>query len=188
MLSAFCGACADTIERPAETAGASVAAFVYAGAVSRAIVRFKYERRPDLARPLGDLLWRSLAPRASALDGVVVIPVPLHPSRLAERGFNQSALVAARVARHLDAPLLPLALQRLRATKPQAALDRAARIANCAGAFRARRPETLRGRPALLVDDVRTTGATLAACAMALLEAGASRVHDAVIAQAEQQV
>ena len=121
MLAAFCPSCASTAE-PAP-AGAS-AAMVYAGAVAQAIVRMKYEARPDLARPLGDLLWRSIEPQAASWRGAVVVPVPLHPSRLAERGFNQSALLAARVARHLGAAFAPRGLVRSRETQQQATLDR----------------------------------------------------------------
>jgi ComF family protein len=183
ILTVFCGACASTVERAPESEAHAIAAFVYGGAVARAIARLKYERRPDLARPLGDLLWRAVQPHADALAGAVVVPVPLHRMRLAERRFNQSALIARRVTRHLDAAFLPLALVRVRDTPQQAALDRAARAANLEGAFRARDPSQVRGVAALLVDDVSTTGATLEACARALLDAGVRRVWSAVVAR-----
>jgi ComF family protein len=182
LLTAFCSACASTIERAARARGDSFAAFVYGGAVARAITRFKYERRPDLARPLADLLWRALEPHAPALRGAVVVPVPLHPSRLAERGFNQSSLVARRVAQRLGAVVLPLALERVRDTPRQAALDRGARIANVNGAFRARQPQRLVRKTVLLIDDVCTTGATIDACQRALVDGGASCVARAYIA------
>jgi ComF family protein len=185
LLMAFCAACASTVVPAPRHAADGRAAFSYDGAVTRAIVRLKYERRPDLARPLGDLLWRALEPRREALLGSVVVPVPLHASRLAARGFNQSLLLAQRVARGLRAPLWPLALRRLRDTPRQAALDRQARVANVASAFATRRGERFRGRRVLLVDDVRTTGATLAACELALRAAGAAEVHWAVVAQAQ---
>jgi ComF family protein len=186
-LAAFCAACASTAQRAAASEDGqdgAIAALVYGGAVARAIVRLKYERRPDLARPLGDLLWRALEPSSAALSGVVVVPVPLHPSRLADRGFNQSALIASRVARHLDAPLRARALARARDTPPQATLDRTARLANLAGAFLARYPGQIRARDILLIDDVRTTGATLDACARASIDAGARSVRSAVVAAA----
>jgi ComF family protein len=151
----------------------------------------KYEERPDLARPLGDLLWRMLEPQRASLQGAVVVPVPLHPSRLAERGFNQSALLARRVARHLGAPFAPRALARIRETPQQAVLDRAARVANVAGAFEARNVRgsaLVHGRRVLLIDDVSTTGATLDACEKALSRAGTLRVHRAVLASAPQRV
>jgi ComF family protein len=187
-LTVFCSGCAATVERARVDDPRAIAAFVYGGAVARAIARFKYEQRPDLARPLGDLLWRALEPYAPALGDAVVVPVPLHRARLVERGFNQSALLARRIARRLGAPLRPLALARVRNTPQQAALDRQGRIANVANAFCARAPASLRGRPVLLVDDVCTTGATLGACARALLEAHASWVALAVVARAAENI
>jgi ComF family protein len=182
--AAFCAACASTVERsPDEEAGA-VAAFLYGGAVSVAVTRMKYASRPDLARPLGDLLWRALAPRAPSLRDALVVPVPLHATRLAERGFNQSALLARRLARHLGAPFAPLALARRRDTPRQATLDRDARLSNVRDAFAVRQPRRVRGRTVLLVDDVRTTGATLGACATALRGAGAVEVATVVVARA----
>jgi ComF family protein len=180
-LAVFCAACASTVE-PDDGEGA---AFVYGGAIARAIVRMKYESRPDLARPLGDLLWRALAYRTPVLRGGLIVPVPLHPSRLAQRGFNQSALIARRLAHHLRAPFFPLALARGRDTLQQATLDRTARLANVADAFRAREPNRVRGRAVLLVDDVTTTGATLDSCSRALRAAGASSVATAVLARTQ---
>lgn len=115
----------------------------------------------------------------------VVIPVPLHPARLAARGYNQAALLGAAVAGELAVPLVARALSRTRATPPQARLDRAARLGNVAGAFRVRMPARVRGRRVLLIDDVSTTGATLAACAAALREAGAAEVTALVVARTE---
>lgn len=184
-LAVFCPECASTAEATAQDLhGNSVAAFIYGGAVARAVVKMKYESRPDLARPLGDLLWRALASRARDLSGVLVVPVPLHPTRLAERGFNQSALLARQVAGRLGAQLAPMALARLRDTVRQATLDREARLANVTASFRAREPARICNRAVLLIDDVRTTGATLEGCATALRIAGAGSVVTAVLARA----
>ena len=188
LLAVFCPACAGMAASAEPGPESRVAALVYGGSVAGAITRMKYGSRPDLARPLGDLLWRALEPRATSLRGVVVVPVPLHPSRLAERGFNQSALLARQVARHLRAPFAARALVRTRETQQQATLERAARAANVAGAFAVRKGELVRGRPVLLVDDVMTTGATLDACGKALARAGAGRVIRAVLASAPQRV
>jgi ComF family protein len=187
---AFCAACASTAQRIVATDGQgdastdAFAAFVYGGSIAHAIVRMKYEPRPDLARPLGDLLWASIEPHCAALGDVVVVPVPLHPARLAERGFNQSALIAHCVARRLRAPLA-LALARTRDTPRQTTLDRQRRARNMAGAFVVRQVDTVANRTVVLVDDVRTTGATLSACAAALRCAGAARVRSVALAQAE---
>ena len=182
--SPLCPSCTSTV-LPLRGGDARVAAaFVYVGAVARALGRLKSERRADLARPLGDLLWTALEPRAAELQKVVVVPVPLHPARLAERGYNQSGLLAGRVARRLRAPLWPSALTRVRDTPRQATLPREARIANVRSAFVAREPEHVAGRAVLLVDDVWTSGATLDACTDTLLEAGAGVVFRSVLARA----
>ncbi len=113
------------------------------------------------------------------------MPVPLHPARLAERGYNQAALLGAAAARELGAPLQPRALLRTRNTSQQARLPRAGRLENVAGAFRVRAPALVRGRRIVLVDDVATTGATLAACVAALRESGAVSVTPLVVARAD---
>ena len=151
MLAVFCPPCARTATSASDEAALPTAALVYGGAVARAVVRMKYEARPDLARPLADLMWRALEPHAASLRGSVVVPVPLHASRLAERGYNQSALLARRLARRLGAPFAAGALARTRETLQQASLDRPARVATAAGAFGLRgaagaRPSSRDGR------------------------------------------
>ena len=199
----FCPACAATIEPPPEPAEilpgardmdldferdsdprleATVAFGAFGGALATALRRLKYEDRPDLAAPLGHLARQ--AARRAGLTADVVVPVPLHPRRLVDRGYNQAALLAAEVAVELDAPLLARGLVRLRNTPQQAHLDRAGRHDNMRQAFRARVPLAIRGRRVVLVDDVATTGATLTACAEALLAAGASSVTALVVARA----
>lgn len=183
----FCGACASAIERadprPAMEGALGITAFaIFGGPIAGALRRLKYAGRAELAGPLGDLLRRAARDRELAAD--VVVPVPLHPARLAERGYNQAALLGAEVARELGAPMEARALRRVRHTPQQARLDRGARLSNVEGAFCARWPERVRGRRVLLVDDVSTTGATLAACAEALREAGAAHVAAIVVARA----
>jgi ComF family protein len=175
----FCAPCARTVE-PAPK-GPVRAPFAYGGALSRAITRFKYEDCPHLARPLGQLLLR-LVPelRAEGIDRIV--PVPLHPARLAQRGFNPPALLARPVAQALAVPLSPLGLRRTRDTLRQAHLDRRLRLGNVEGAFQAR--GTFAGEHVLLVDDVCTTGSTLRVCAASLRAAGARRVTGLVLALA----
>jgi ComF family protein len=151
------------------------APFVYGGALREAIHRYKYGGAWDLGRHLAPLV----APGAPDLDPRgfdLVVPVPLHPRRLAERGFDQAVPLARAVARESDLPLRPRALRRLRATAPQAGLVGEARRANVRGAFAVARPSEVAGRRVLLLDDVVTTGATARACARALREAGARAV------------
>ena len=191
----FCAACATTVERcPAgqrcpegvrdrrdELAAVDVAFGYYGGALATAIRRLKYEDRPYLARPLGELLRGAC--RAANVSGAAVVPVPLHPRRLAERGYNQAALLAAHVAEELGAPLVTTALARQVDTAPQVKLSGAGRQANLATAIQATSPASVRGRALVLVDDVETTGATLRACRAVLLAAGARRVIAMVLAR-----
>ena len=187
MLTAFCSPCAQTLVRaPPLVARANdsplLAPFLYGGALARAITLFKYEDRPELARPLSAVIVRALASLGSPLQ--LVVPVPLHPSRLASRGYNQAALLAGPVARALGVPLAARALVRTRDTAQQAKLDRDARLRNLMQAFAVRAPREIAGKRVLLVDDVRTTGATLRACQDALAHAGAIEVTSAVVARA----
>lgn len=187
----FCRPCAATLEPPpppkespaADPRLADIVAFgAFEGALSIALRRLKYQERPELAAPLGHLA--RLAARRAGLTADLVVPVPLHPRRLVERGYNQAALLAAEVAVELAAPLVARALVRLRHTPQQAHLDRAGRLVNVRSAFRARRPSAIHGRRVVLVDDVATTGSTLTACTEALLAAGAASVTAIVVARA----
>lgn len=110
-----------------------------------------------------------------------VIPVPLHPNRLRERGFNQAELLARPIASSFQAPLDAKALERIRHTEAQALLDRRLRLQNPVGAFRA--TDRWEGATLLLVDDVMTTGSTVSECAAVLRQAGASRVYVLVFAR-----
>jgi ComF family protein len=161
----------------AEPLGRCAAAGDYEGALRAIIHAFKYEHRRSLAAPLA----RLMRDRASDVldDAACVVPVPLYPWRRLRRGFNQSADLAT----HLERPVVH-ALWRARATSPQAGLDADARRRNVRRAFRpspllSRSTQQLRidGRIVVLVDDVRTTGATLTACAEVLKQLGAADVR-----------
>jgi ComF family protein len=180
--SGFCPACAPLIESASVRPPArSAAAFVFGGPLADAITRVKYARRSDLARPLGTLLSREAVAYAGRVD--CVVPLPLHPERLRARGFNQSALLAVPVAYALGVPLDATALHRVRPTAEQAGLPRARRADNVRAAFRA--AARVRDRRVLLIDDVRTTGATAAEAGAALLDAGCAEVWTLALAQAE---
>ena len=126
-----------------------------------------------MATRLAECMLRRAAVRRTLGEGPILVPVPLHPSRGAERGFNQADLLAAAVARPLGLRVIG-GLVRLRDTPPQTGLSAAARRRNVAGAFQSSRRFT--GLDVVLVDDVLTTGATARACAKALRRAGARRV------------
>jgi len=181
----LCGACdallprlaAPLDPRPPPPLAAAVAAVAFAGEGEAWIRRFKYPAR-GLAGldPRPGAVVRALAREAAArapLDPAVVVPVPQHPRRLRARGFSPAALLAREVARARGLPLLPAALVRTRDTPSQTGLSRAARARNVAGAFR---PALAPGGVVALVDDVTTTGATLAEAARALRRAGARQV------------
>ena len=154
------------------------------GPVRAALHDLKYAGERRLAEPLGAALARRWG--RVGIGSEVVIPVPVHAERERQRGYDQAVLLAAVTARHLGLPMAH-ALERGRATVPQFELGRAERADNVAGAFRLRpsnpRPtEAIAGRWVLLVDDVITTGATLAACAVALEDADAMAVSAIAVA------
>jgi ComF family protein len=153
---------------------------VYGGQAAVAIGRLKYGSGAHLARPLGRIL-RSLLPADGEWS---IVPVPLHPSRLHQRGYNQATLLARSAASGTAVRVAPWqALRRCRRTTSQADLDRWRRLDNVRGAFVAV-PRLVRGRRLLLVDDVMTTGATASACTDALLAAGADVVRVLTLARA----
>src|SRR5690606_25479155 len=145
----------------------------------RLLPRFKFHR--DLAA--GRLLAEAMAARFAPLPRPgALLPVPLHRGRLRRRGYDQALELARPLARALDLPLLPGALRRVRATRPQSELDAAARARNLRGAFAVEAGTPLPAHVAL-VDDVMTTGATLHAAALALRRAGVARVDAWVCAR-----
>jgi ComF family protein len=111
------------------------------------------------------------------------VPVPLHPTRQRERGFNQAGLLAEFLSARISIPCKRV-LKRIRYTTTQTALDRAERMENLHNAFRLRRNADVRGLQVLLIDDVLTTGSTLSECARVLKRAGAVSVYAATAARA----
>lgn len=159
------------------------AALVYRDRARDLVLALKHGDRPEIARPAG--LWLARAARPFLRDGMLIAPVPLHWSRLLRRRYNQSALLAQALARQTGLPHCPDLLVRHRRT---AALDGkgvADRFEMVSGAIRAhpRRRHRMAGRTVVLVDDVMTSGATLAACATACLDAGAAKVHILTLAR-----
>ena len=159
------------------------AALLYKGNARDLILKLKHADRMDLAPAAAHWLHRAAAPLLQ--PGMIVAPVPLHWFRLIRRRYNQSALLSARLAALAGLPHCPDLLIRTRRTPPQDHKDRDARFRNLTGAIRPhpRHLTLLKDRDILLIDDVMTSGATLAAATEACLAAGATRVCIAVLAR-----
>lgn len=142
----------------------------YEPPLAPAIGRLKYELRVELVPPLARLLARACV-ALGVPEGATLVPVPLHPRRLAERGFNQAALLGRELARSWPCAVAPLALRRDHFASPQAYAGRSERAA-VRDAFSARE-RLLGGRPVIVLDDVVTTGATAEACVRTLQTTGA---------------
>jgi ComF family protein len=136
-------------------------------------IRLKYGRKVAIARTMA----RYMAPLVASEGNPILVPVPLHRTRLWRRGFNQSALVARELSRRLGIRTDPLLLRRIRRTPPLKGMSSLQRRKTVAGAFRVRDKSTVAGRTVVLVDDVLTTGSTAEACARTLRRAGAARVE-----------
>lgn len=174
----LCEAC---LRRPPDFSGV-VAVGVYQELLRESIHRFKYEQGIHLDYPLGALLAQRLATDAPEFRPALILPVPLHPLRLRERGYNQSLLLARRLGKELRVPTESRRLRRIRPTPPQQGLSLADRQRNLRGAFTLSAP--LCSEKILLIDDVMTTGATLRECAQVLKTGGAGDILIAVLGRA----
>ena len=152
----------------------------FTGVARRALHQLKYAGERRMATPLGEAIaarWR-----VASAGGEVLVPVPASPARIRERGYDQAVLLARVAGRRLRLPVVE-AVARSRTTAAQFDLGRADRGLNVEAAFEVVAPDAIRGRWVVLVDDVVTTGATLAACGEALLGAGALAVSAVTVAR-----
>jgi ComF family protein len=170
--------CAECREHPPAFSRA-ITPYAYEGILADAIQRFKYQKQTSLADPLANLLMKEL----TTVQFDLVTAIPLHPARLRTREFNQSLLLAQRIARFTQVPLLIDTLNRSRDTLPQVGLSRKEREQNVRRAFHLSNPKSIQGVRILLVDDVYTTGATLREGAKSLLRGGAKEVIVAAVAR-----
>ena len=175
-----CGACRIT---PPFFDRACIAT-VYENVVKAAIHQFKFSQKIGLGSPLAQLLISALPDDINRGMYHAVLPVPLHPRRQRQRGYNQSAILAKYLARHLHVPLILNNLRRIRPTDEQALLKgQKARHENVKNAFQLEEPATLCEKNVILVDDVMSTGATVNECAKTLKQAGVKLVCVVVLSR-----
>lgn len=197
IVPPFCERCSEPFEGSINTAfscancthrtiyfAAAVAAYRGRGIVRDVIHQFKYNRQIHLRHLIARWLGAALDDerlRECRFD--VLVPVPLHPARQRERGFNQAGMLAELLSARTSIPCKAL-LQRIRYTTTQTSLDRSERMENLRNAFRLRKNADVRGLRVLLVDDVLTTGSTLSECSRVLKRAGAASIYAATAARA----
>jgi len=177
--SSLCGACAAKPPRWDQAR----AALAYDDASRQAILELKHAGRRDGLSAMSN--WMALAGRDVLAGSDYLVPVPLHYRRLARRGFNQAVWLAQGIGRQAGVAVLVDALVRTKATPSQGGLSARQRKRNVAGAFKLRGPrgKQIGGANITLIDDVYTTGSTLAACTKALSQAGAASVNVLVLAR-----
>lgn len=174
----FCQRC-----RPHTSLTGIMVVAYYETPLKEVIHAYKYKSVEALADPLANLFIHHLQRFAPPSNNLVVVPVPLHPSRLRHRGFNQAELLAQRVAQTFGFDYAPTALVRTRSTLSQVELSSKARFKNVMDAFCCPHPSIVKGKSVLLIDDVCTTGATLEACASELKKAKARQIWGLVLAR-----
>jgi ComF family protein len=161
------------------------APYLYHGGIMEAIHQMKYKGKPYLAESLGALLASFANDWLRDYGRCLMIPVPLHPQRLRERGYNQSLLIARAMVPLLGMDIDLLSLRRVKYTRSQTGLNSKERKRNVRGAFALERNKEFKGQSIILVDDVATTGHTMNECARVLKMAGCEKVLCLVLARTE---
>jgi ComF family protein len=155
----------------------------YSGTLRNALHLFKYRLQRHLAKTLGGIMTGRLSSLAEEWRYDIIMPVPLHPRRLRTRGFNQALCLASALGRHLRVPLDRFNLKRLRWTTSQVGLTERERKLNVRNAFAVCRPEAVRDKFVLLIDDIYTSGSTVNECSRVLITAGTEAVDVLTLAR-----
>jgi len=156
----------------------------YEGSLRDALHRFKYQGEKRIGKFFAELLLAGPGNELGEPD--LIIPVPLHPSKLRQRGYNQAQILAEQLAKGLNIEVKSDVLNRVTLTQPQSGLSRQARLANLNNAFRLSKPLEVKGKSILLVDDIITTGSTLEACGIVLRQAGIAGLTGICLAAGRQ--
>jgi ComF family protein len=176
----LCGDC--IVSKPAFSSARAVGH--YEATILDAVHSFKYGRKIATGKLLGRFMATYTYPAFNILDYTLIMPVPLHPRRLKERGFNQSVILAREIAERHQIPLDFMTLKRDIYTEPQINLGKNERASNVRGAFDVRDPGKISNRKIILVDDVYTTGSTVKECSRILMKKGAASVAVMSLARA----
>ncbi len=167
---------------------AARAVFSYTEPVKKAIIQFKFQNNTDLASLFVKEILFHLKDFIEKIDPTLIIPVPLHLKRLRERGYNQCLLLAKKIAKVLDVPCDFKVLKKIKATPPQVGLSLAERYKNIKGSFAVIKPDYIKKKRIVLIDDVFTTGSTVNECAKVLMKAGAESVWVITLARTTDEV
>ncbi|HEX5624884.1 MAG TPA: phosphoribosyltransferase family protein, partial [Saprospiraceae bacterium] len=156
--------------------GAALYYYIKGGRLQQAMEGLKYRNRPDIGLELGRFYGMLLRDHDPYRQAQLILPVPLHPKRKAQRGYNQSAMVAKGLFESMGIPFREDLLVRKKETNSQTEKNRMDRVVNMQSAFELKKPELLKNLHLLLVDDILTTGATLEACARLLTRVEGTRI------------
>jgi ComF family protein len=176
--SGLCGRC---LIKPPPYRKARYAVY-YEGPLRDALISFKFGRALDVSRTLSHFMVEAFHKHFSSDEFDIIIPVPLHQSRLLQRGFNQAVILGHHIAASTGLPLERSTLLKVKDTPPQVGLPRAQRVANLRNSFATKDTGKIRGKRVLLVDDVATTGSTLTEAAKTLMKSGATTVGTLALA------
>jgi len=149
------------------------AAFAYADTVRELVLNSKYHSQRQISQGLGELFAAALKAKNAKITGDFIVPIPLHPSKLRSRGFNQATILAKPISATFNIPIAEHLLKRIIKTVPQSSLDSVGREENLVGAFSC---GDVANKHLILIDDIFTTGATMNTCAKLLLENSATMV------------